>query len=325
MLTCLINTLNKLDKFYSQISTFKTVEEIISNQNEVSSILRSVLNEYIKPKVSVTTLAACSRLLCKTEETFISKSFNQFYVVDPNNFVRAYKGFDNLGGFEKRLFKIQFFPILHTDWINIYRPFIEPNSEIEKRIENSRKIEKQKIVSDYILLSIIFDKIDRLIEGLYVDRKEYRKHYLRIQNGGIIGLTAGLLCSLPIVGNLLVPPNFQRIASMFDSGDKLLIFLEICEDFIIDDISKNDTNLFCVLAHALNNFEMISWKFYDAVEKHSYLLFKLNSFDLNYLFLNIYPKSRIKSTKKIEHYKSKNFTNGFGLDFNDPARLLLSE
>ena len=324
MLTCLINTLNKLDKFYSQISTFKTVEEIISNQNDVSSILRNVLNEYLNQKVSVVTLAACSRLLCKTEEIFILKSFNQFSVVDPNNFVRAYQGFDNLEGFEKRLFRIQFFPILHTDWINIYRPFIEPNSEIE-RIANSRKIEKRKIVSDYILLSIIFDKIDRIIEGLYFDRQEYRKHYLQIQNGGIIGVTAGLLCSLPIVGNLLVPPNFQRIASMFDSGDKLLIFLEICENFIIDDISKNDTNLFCVLAHTLNDFEMISWKFYNAVEKHSHLLFNLNSFDLSYLFLNIYPKSRIKSTKKLEHYQSKNFTNLFGLDFNDPALLLLSE
>ena len=81
MLTCLINTLNKLDKFYSQISTFKTVEEIISNQNDVSSILRNVLNEYLNQKVSVVTLAACSRLLCKTEEIFILKSFNQFSVI----------------------------------------------------------------------------------------------------------------------------------------------------------------------------------------------------------------------------------------------------
>jgi hypothetical protein len=161
MIPRLITLLNQLDEYYNKIPKLKSVEKIIINQNYVSSILRDFLSYLINTNHGVTTLSACSRLLYKVEEKFILKSSSEIYVFKPDYIPSDTNKFDGSVGFQNRLYNIKF-SFGDFTLIDVYRPFIESKDEVENRIFHSKKVEKRKIISDLILLAIIFDQMDRL-------------------------------------------------------------------------------------------------------------------------------------------------------------------
>jgi hypothetical protein len=324
MVPRLITILNQLDDYYNKISQLKSAEKIINNQNCVSSILRDFLVDLINTNHGITTLSACSRLLYKVEEKFILKSSSEIHIFQPDYIPVDQNAFDGLVGFENRLYNIKF-GFNDFTLIDVYRPIIKSKEVIENRILHSKKIEKRKIISDLILLAIIFDQIDRFEKNVYIDIKDYRKHHFKIQYGGLIGMITGILCSIPVIGNVWVPPSFQRFAAKFDTEDKIIVFLEICERFISDEINKSSETEFSTLAKSLGNFDTVSLRFYNAIEKHFPLILSLNTFELSQFFLNIYPKLRDRESKKFGYFHSNNWRQILDIRIDDTARLLLSE
>ena len=324
MVPRLITILNELDEYYNKISQLKSVEKILINQTRVSSILRDFLVDLINTNHGAATLSACSRLLYKVEEKFILKSSSEIYIFQPDYIPVDKNPFDGLVCFENRLYNINF-GFNNFNFIDVYRPIIKSKDAIENRILHSKKIEKRKIISDLILLAIIFDQIDRFEKNVYIDIKDYRKHHFQIQYGGLIGIITGIFCSLPVIGNVWVPPSFQRFAAKFDTEDKMIVFLEICEKFLFDEINKNSETEFSTLAKSLHNFDAVSLRFYNAIEKHFPLILFLNTFELSHFFLNIYPKLRDRESKKFGYFHSNNWCQILDIKIDDTARLLLSE
>ena len=117
----------------------------------------------------------------------------------------------------------------------------------------------------------------------------------------------------------------QRFAAKFDSEDKIIVFLEICERFISDEIHPNSETEFANLAKSLRNFDTVSLRFYNAIEKNFPLIFSFNSFELSDFFLNIYPKLRDTQSKKYGYFQSNNWRQIFDMKIDDTARLLLAE